>query len=111
MKPMVFQEGELIVGPLSKPRTPISSRALGALGLGSGLIGLVSVALGMGSWMILGAAFVVWCFSGWGLFFADSGNNRDVRVLGYIFLSAGLLVAAAMALKLYLVALGPAWQL
>jgi hypothetical protein len=61
--------------------------------------------------MILGGAFVVWCLSGWRLFFAASADSRGVRVLGYIFLSTGLLVAAAIVLKLYLIALGPAWNL
>lgn len=79
--------------------------------MASGLIGLLAVILGIGSWMILAFAFVVWCVSGWRLFFADAADSRVVRFLGYIFLSTGLLVAAAIVLKLYLIALGPAWKL
>jgi hypothetical protein len=96
---------------LSRQRKAVSRRALGAMGLGSGLIGLAAVILGFGSWLILGTALVVWCFSGWHLFFAGSRSNRVVRVLGYFFLSTGFLVAAAIVLKLYLLALGPAWKL
>jgi hypothetical protein len=74
-------------------------------------VGLTAVRLGVGSWIVLGLAFVVWCLSGWRLFFAGSQDNRAVRVLGYIFLSTGLLVAAAIVVKLYLVVLGPPWIL
>jgi hypothetical protein len=49
--------------------------------------------------------------SGWRLFFVDAGENRVVRNLGYVLLSSGLLVGAAIVLKLYLAALGSAWRL
>jgi hypothetical protein len=111
MKPIAIQDGQLIAGQPLRRETRISPRALGAMGLGSGLIGLLAVGLGIGSWMVLGAAFVVWCVSGWRLFFANSGDDRRVRLLGYVFLSTALLVGAAIVLKLYLVALGPAWIL
>lgn len=111
MTPIAFREDGLIIERPSRPPIRMSPQALGVVGLGSGLSGLVAVWVGMGSWMVLGAAFVIWCFSGWRLFFADSSNERVVRVLGYVFLSTGLLVVAGIVLKLYLVALGPPWIL
>jgi hypothetical protein len=111
MRPIALGDSELITGQPLRRQMRMSRRALGAVGLGSGLIGLVAVRLGVGSWMVLGTAFVAWSFSGWQLFFADSGNHRAMRILGKIFLSTGLLVAAAILLKIYLMALGPAWVL
>jgi hypothetical protein len=89
----------------------ISRRVLGALGLVSGIVGLIAVRLGRGSWVVPGIAFVIWCLSGWRLFFADARNNKTIRILGYVFLATGLLAAAAIMMKLYLLALGPAWRL
>jgi hypothetical protein len=105
------QNGQLIgLLPLRR-RMPISPRVLGAMGFVSGLVGFAAVRLGRGSWLVPGIAFVVWCVSGWQLFFADARNNRTIRILGYVFLSTGLLAAGAVLLKLYLIALGPAWNL
>lgn len=111
MSPIALQGNEIITGRLPKERTRISPWALGAAGLGSGLFALVAVRLGVGSWMVLGSAFVIWCLSGWRFYFADSPSQRNVRILGYIFLSTGLLVGAAILAKIYLVALGPPWIL
>jgi hypothetical protein len=92
-------------------QAPISPPALGTIGLLSGLVGLAAFRLGRGSWLVPAIAFVVWSLSGWRLFFADSRNNRTIRVLGYVFLATALMAAAAVLIKLYLVALGPAWRL
>jgi hypothetical protein len=111
MKPIAFGDSEPVTGRPFRRQLPLSRRALGAVGLGSGLLGLVAVEVGAGSWIVLGTAFVAWSFAGWQLFFADSRNHQTVRILGKIFLSTGLLVAAAILLKIYLIALGPAWVL
>ena len=111
MRPIVFRTHEVIArrGPNAWPR--IAPSVLGGIGLASGVCAVIAVGLGVTSWMVFASAFVVWCLSGWRLFFADEGIRRNVRILGYVFLSTGLLVAAAIIAKLYLVALGPAWKL
>ena|SRR5947209_20009320 len=110
MKPIAFQQNHLTTEARSRRQVGLAPRALGAIGFGSGVVGLVAVRLGIGSWMILGAAFVIWCFSGWRLFFPDSVSNGVVRALGYVFLSTGILVAAAIALNIYMALLGPSWK-
>jgi hypothetical protein len=94
-----------------RPQVRVSPGALGAMGLVSGMVGFAAVRMGRGSWVVPGIAFVVWCLSGWRLFFADARGSKTIRILGYVFLAAGLLAAAAVMMKLYLVALGPAWKL
>jgi|1185.fasta_scaffold220286_1 hypothetical protein len=105
------QNGQLLSRLSVRRQMTISPRVLGAIGLVSGVVALVAARLGRGSWVVPGIAFVVWCLSGWQLFFADARNNRAIRILGYLFLATGLLVAAAVMVKLYLLALGPAWKL
>jgi hypothetical protein len=89
----------------------VSVRTIGVIGLTSGVVALVAQRLAIGSWLVPGAAFVVWSLSGWRLFFNDARKSRPVRALGYVILSSGVVVAGAIVLKLYLAALGSAWKL
>jgi hypothetical protein len=108
---IAFQRNDVITGRTPAIQMHFSPAALGGAGLASGIFSLVAVRLGFGSWMVLGTAFVVWCLSGWALLFAEKRGSGTLRILGYIFLATGLLTAAAIIAKAYLVALGPAWIL
>lgn len=87
----------------------VSPRALGATGLGAGLIALATVVLGSTSWMLLGTAHVAWILSGWALFVGPNPRRPVVAALGSFLLLSATVAAFAVLVGVYLAALGPSW--
>lgn len=105
------EAAETRFGVSAAPARTLSPRALGAIGLGDGLIALTIVALGSSSWMLLGAALVVWVLCGWAIFFRPRSRQPLINALGSILLLTAAVAALAVLSGLYLLALGPSWIL
>ena len=69
--------------PLAAPRESIfvvlassarrlSYGELSSIAAASGIIALAAASLGIASWMLLAACYVLWCFAGWGILFHAS---------------------------------------
>lgn len=108
---MMAQVQERPIEVLEERLHTFSPRALGTIGLVSGLIALGAVILGFPSWMLLGTTLVVWVLSGWALFFQPNPRPPLVSALGaFLVLTAGAAAFAVLA-GLYMRVLGPSWIL
>lgn len=96
--------------PLPRSLVP-SKRAVGITSIVSGLTALIATLTGRASWILLGACYVAWCYSGWGLYFAGRSFSGRLRMLEYVLVATGVAAALAVASALYLLALGPSWLL
>ncbi len=96
---------------LAEEASRFSPRSLGALGLGAGALAFGAALLGVRSWIVFGAAFVLWLFSGCCLFFRTERASRLVSISVSFLVLSGTLIALAVLVALYLLALGPSWKL
>ncbi len=95
----------------TEPPRGLSPRALGVIGLGSGLTALTIVVMGSSSWILLGTALVVWILCGWAIFFRPRPRHALVEALGLVLLLSAAVAALAVLSGVYLLALGPSWIL
>jgi len=102
---------ENVFSSLAEEARRYSPGSLAAVGLGSGALALGAALIGIRSWIVPGAAFVLWIFSGCALFFRTKPTSRLVSISALFLLLSGTLVALAVLVGLYLLALGPSWVL
>jgi hypothetical protein len=102
---------ENVFSVLAEEARRFSPRSLAAVGLGSGALAFGAALIGIRSWIVPGAAFVLWLFSGCGLFFRTKPTSRLVSISVFFLVLSGTLVALAVLVGLYLLALGPSWKL
>jgi hypothetical protein len=89
-----------------------SRRALATLAVGAGLAALAAVALGVGHWTVLTGCYLVWSFAVWGLVFGPAHpKTRAWRGVEIALVSVDTLLAAALIIGLFYLALGPRWML
>lgn len=111
------------VAPLAAPRESIfavlasSARKLpeyelGALAGASGIVALVSVALGRTSWLLLSACYVLWCFAGWGILFRSAAQRSPRwQALEWMIVGSATVVFIAAGIGAFFWTLGSHWQL
>ncbi len=102
---------ENVFSVLAAEARGFAPRRLAAVGGGSGAIALAAALLGVRSWIVPAAAFALWLFSGCALFFRARPTSRLVSIAALFLLMSGIVVALAVIVGLYLLALGPSWVL
>lgn len=103
---------EGVFAALASSARRLRDRQLSYIAAATGLVALVAAALGIASWMLLAACYVVWCFAGWGLLFR-AAQRRPVawRALELGMVISAAVVFAIMAVGLFFWVLGPRWVL
>lgn len=89
-----------------------SRRTLGTTAACAGVVALATVLLGVTHWTLLTACYLVWSFAVWGLVFAPP-HPRTVawRSAEYLLVASDTVLAAALTVGLFFLALGPRWVL
>jgi len=89
-----------------------SGRTLGAIAAGAGAVALAAVLLGRAHWTLLTACYLVWSFAVWGLVFGPAHpRSRAWRSVEYLLVASDTVLAVALAVGLFFLALGPTWVL
>ena len=106
-----MRAAEAYVSSRAQPVWALSPRAAGVIALVDGIVTLAAVALGSGSWILMGIALIVWIMCGWSIYFRPQPSQRVVAVLGTLLLVSAGIAALAVLSGLYLLVLGPSWIL
>lgn len=89
-----------------------SPRTLGAIAAAAGAVALGAVIVGIGDWTLLTACYLVWSFAVWGLVFGPAHPpTRRWRVAELFIVVSDTLLAIALGIGLFFLALGPRWML
>jgi hypothetical protein len=103
---------ESIFAVLSSAARKLGDVELGIIAVASGVVSLASVAAGSGSWVLLGACYVAWCFAGWGIVFRGDGRREaPLRALELLIIVSGTAVFAFLCVSAFFWSLGSHWQL
>lgn len=89
-----------------------SPRVLGAIAAAAGVVALAAVVLGIGDWTLLTACYLVWSFAVWGLVFGPAHPpTRRWRAVELFIVVSDTVLAIALGIGLFFLALGPRWML
>lgn len=89
-----------------------SRRTLAAVAAGAGVVALAAVLLGLAHWTLLTACYLLWSFAVWGLVFGpEHPPSRPWRAAEYLLVASDTILAIALAVGLFFLALGPRWVL
>lgn len=89
-----------------------STRTLGGIAAGAGIVALTAVLLGHAHWTLLTACYLVWSFAVWGLVFGPAHpRSRAWRTVEYLLVISDTMLAIVLAVGVFFLALGPRWVL
>lgn len=108
---LLGQPHETIYGVLAERARGTSRRVLASLALGSGIVALVAVSIGRGSWIVLGACYSVWSFAGWGLLFPEQRRYSVLaRSIQYLMVASATVIVIAIVFAVYGRVIGTDWM-
>ncbi len=97
---------------LASSARKLSYGELSSIAAASGVIALAAAALGIASWMLLAACYVVWCFAGWGiLFHSSTPRTLPWRAFEWTIVGSASAVCIVLGVGVFFWALGPRWIL
>ncbi len=97
---------------LASSARKLSYGELSSIAAASGVIALAAALLGIASWMLLAACYVVWCFAGWGiLFHALTPRTLRWRAFQWTIVGSASAVFVLLGVGVFFWALGPGWIL
>lgn len=109
---MVSEDSETLLEVLRTEASQKSQRDLLAVSALAASAALLAAILGATSWILPAIAYVIWCFSAWGILFARrSRAGRSGHVMEQLLVATGFGVAIAILIALFFLALGPPWVL
>jgi len=109
---MIRQRSETILDVLRAEARGKSKRGLLSVSAFVALVAVFAGILGATSWIIPGTAYVIWCFSAWGILFGRASRpGKAVRVLEGLIVATGFGIAIGILVALFSLALGSPWIL
>ena len=103
---------ESVFAVLASSARRLSYAELSSIAAASGIIALAAASLGIASWMLLAACYVVWCFAGWGiLFHTSTPRTRRWRAFEWTIVGSASAVCVILGVGVFFWALGPRWIL
>lgn len=89
-----------------------SRGSLALTAAGAGIAAIAAVMLGAGHWMVLTTCYLAWSYAVWGLVFAPREQMpRRWRIVELLIVASDTILAAAVVVGVFYLALGPRWML
>lgn len=89
-----------------------SRRTLAAIAAAAGCVALVAAIAGLAHWTLLTACYLLWSYAVWGLVFGPAHPpTRAWRLTEAFLVVSDTILAIALGVGLFYLALGPRWVL